>query len=128
MNGLEGLPTKTLQLLWDNIHKEDGLIVDDLTDAYGKHCALGCTHPYIGEINKKIVLMGYPDTGPGLELGLQCVTGISSRIWIIIHEENDSFEGTPADRRVHMLQFLGKELMSRNDLEAGFKEKVESVA
>ncbi len=56
MNELKGIPTKTLQILWDNIHKEEGLIRND------------------------------------------------------------------------MLQFLGKELMSRDDIEVGFKEKVEALS
>ena len=128
MNGLEGLPTKTLQLLWDNIHKEDGLITGVLTDTDGWHCALGCTYPDITELRSLIISAGFSDNGPLFHAGLMAVVGISVEAWGIIHSENDAFDGTSAERRVHMLKFLGSELMPRNDIEVEFREKIEAVA
>ncbi len=125
MSRLEGLPTKTLQLLWDNIHKEEGLIAGELTDCEGRHCALGATFDvpvdcFIGNVS------GMEDRA--LDLGFTIVDGGYTGAWAVIVKENNGFEGSLAERRIHMLQFLGSELMSRKDLEVGFKNKIETVA
>ncbi len=135
MNGLEGLPTKTLQLLWDNIHKEDGLITGEFTDDDGKHCAIGvitgvpafedCSN--LVSRQKRLYMKWY---NAQRDKGHKAISaaGISSNVQNDIENENDDFDGTDQERRVHMLQFLGSELMSRNDIEVEFRERIEAVA
>lgn len=112
MNGLEGLPTKTLQLLWDNIHRVSGLGKGLYFDPYtGLYCSVGATtKPMADQYH-----IEHAEAESLLHEGFNFQS---------ILQENDYFDGTPAERRIHMLQFLGSELMTRDDIEVRFREKV----
>jgi len=116
MNSLETIPTKTLQILWDNIHRTSGLGKGAYFDSYtGLYCSIGATTIPMSD--------RYGINNQQAESLLK--NGFNFQAILI---ENDDFNGTPAERRVHMLQFIGKELMSRKDLEESFKHKVQAVA
>lgn len=112
MNGLEGLSTKTLQLLWDNIHRVSGLGEGTYFDPYtGLYCSIGATtKPMADQYH-----IEHEEAESLLSEGFSFQS---------ILQENDAFDGTPEDRRIHMLQFIGSELMTRDDIEVRFREKV----
>ena len=112
------IKTKLLKTIWNNIHRADGLIAGFLTDDKGRHCAVGCTfgkkvysNEHYYQISTKFTLMGLDES-----------------MGIIACENDNRRELTPQQLRIHMLKFIGKELMSRNDIEVGFKEKVEALS
>lgn len=128
MKSLQTVPTKTLEMLWNGIHKQDGLIQGALMSEDGSHCALGSC----GEImdryaeRRRLAIKGNdPDF---CTVSVVAEFGLSIDAYTTVTGENDLFEGTDPARRIHMLQFIGKELMSRDDIEVGFIEKLEAVS
>lgn len=101
---MKQIKTKLLKTIWNNIHKEEALGPSNFTDNYGIHCALGCT------FGKKVDV----DTDRHQsDIHLQFIKLNLVYSMIKITDANDDFCGTDTERRVYMLNFIGKELTRR---------------
>ena len=128
MNDLETVPTKTLEMLWNGVHKQAGLGADEFVTDDGLCCTLGSVEEIMAKVNKYVLdTFENPSYKGDPYDNAFAAFGMSHRAWSSISIESDMFWGTHAERRIHMLQFLGAELMTRGDIEVGFKEKVEAI-
>ncbi len=125
---LDKLPTNTLLILWNNIHKQKGLIGMGCyySPSHNMYCTLGATlsRGRLGQLRDEI------DVGMADRLGLLKIFDDSGSFRILdwIVDVNDSFEGTPAERRIYILKLFGAELMKRDSLKLEKEELMKVMA